>query len=228
MLNAAKSSTARVARSSFNSAFLQPRSCCRSSYSTTTSGTSSSSSSFQASPKIPFSQKFSRAVSFSFYSGIVLAGAGLSGLVVYYFVNDILLPTSDVQVYNRAFSIIEKDEEAVKMLGGGRITAYGETSDNKWARNRPVASRRGFDGRGREHLLMQFHAKGELAEGLVRLEMVQSDEKSVTGIGKFDFRYLVLEVPGYKRLYLIDNGNLQPKPKSGDTGFLGVKWGKKE
>lgn len=175
------------------------------------------------SDKIPISQRISRAATFSFYSVLVLTGVGLSGLVVYYFVNDILLPTSDVQVFNRAFSIVKKDPQAQKLLGSARLSAYGESSDNKWARSRPIASRRGFDQTGREHLIMQFHVKGEI-EGLVRLEMVKSNEKNHAGVGKFDFRYLLLEVPGTKRYYLIDN-TAKPKPKE-STGFLGVKWGK--
>jgi mitochondrial import inner membrane translocase subunit TIM21 len=176
------------------------------------------------SPKISIAQRLSLAASFSFYSVLVLGGIGLSGLVVYYFVSDILLPTSDVQVFNRAFSIIQKDPQAQKLLGSSKLSAYGESSDNKWARSRPIASRRGVDQTGREHLIMQFHVKGEI-EGLVRLEMIKSDEKNHAGIGKFDFRYLLLEVPGSKRYYLIDNTS-KPKPKDEHTGFLGVKWGK--
>ncbi|KAA8911611.1 hypothetical protein TRICI_003769 [Trichomonascus ciferrii] len=177
--------------------------------------------------KVPLWLRLKHSLSFSFYSVVVLAGFGLSGLVVYYFVSDILLPTSDVQVFNRAFGLIKQDEECQKRLGGSKIKAFGEKTDNKWARNRPIASRRGFDFAGREHLLMQFHVEGDLAEGLVRLEMVKSDEESRTGIGHFDFRYLVLEVPGYPRHYLIDNTpKTQKRTVSTNKGFLGVKWGK--
>jgi import inner membrane translocase subunit TIM21 len=128
-------------------------------------------------------------------------------------------------VFNRAFSIVKKDQKSINILGGGRLKAYGEQTDNKWARSRPIASRRGYDGLGREHLLMQFHVQGDLAEGLVRLEMVESEEKTKTGIGKYDFRYLVLEVPGQARHYIIDNSE-KPRKQSRNTGFLGVRWGK--
>uniref|UniRef100_A0A060T7W4 Mitochondrial import inner membrane translocase subunit Tim21 n=1 Tax=Blastobotrys adeninivorans TaxID=409370 RepID=A0A060T7W4_BLAAD len=184
-------------------------------------------SSRAADTKIPWSIRIKHATSFSFYSAIVLAGVGMSGLVIYYFISDILLPTSDVQVFNRAFHLVKEDEECLRRLGGNKLSAYGEQSGNKWARNRPIASRRGFDGAGREHLLMQFHVKGDLAEGLVRLEMVKSDKKGHGGIGQFDFRYLALEVPGYNRYYLIDNSPKLPKRQwTNNTGFLGVKWGK--
>lgn len=179
--------------------------------------------------KVPLWIRIKHSLSFSFYSLIVVGGLGLTGLVVYYFVSDILLPTSDVQVFNRAFHIIQKDEETQKRLGGSKIKAYGEKTDNKWARNRPIASRRGFDFAGREYLLMQFHVAGDLEEGLVRLEMAKSDEPNRAGAAQFDFRYLVLEVPGYQRHYLIDNTPKTPKRNfSTNKGFLGVKWGKKK
>lgn len=108
------------------------------------------------------------------------------------------------------------------------MQAHGEsTGSNKWARSRPVASRRGFDNYGREHLWMQFHVEGELIIGdqdaIVRLEMVRDPHGSNT----FEYRYLVLEAPHQPRLYLIDN-TPTPALKDKSTGFLGVKWGKKD
>lgn len=179
----------------------------------------------QQAPKLSLGLRIRRAASFTFYTGLVLGGIGLTGIVVYYFVKDVLLPTSDARVFNRALAIVRKDEKSANILGGGRLKAYGEQTDNKWARSRPIASRRGFDGHGREHLIMQFHVEGELASGLVRLEMIESEEKSKTGIGKYDFRYLVLEVPGHPRHYIIDNSE-KPRKKDTSAGFLGVRWGK--
>ena len=178
-------------------------------------------------PKISIFQRLQLAASFSFYSAIVLGGIGLLGLVIYYFVSEVLLPTSDVQLFNKTFSIIKKDPECQRILGT-RMQAHGEsTGSNKWARSRPVASRRGFDNYGREHLWMQFHVEGELITGdqdaIVRLEMVRDPHGSNT----FEYRYLVLEAPHQPRLYLIDN-TPTPALKDKSTGFLGVKWGKKD
>lgn len=171
-------------------------------------------------------QRISGAASFTFYSSLVLAGVGISGLVVYYFVCDILLPTSDVQIYKRAVSIIENDPNCQKALGGGRLSSYGENTENKWTRNRPIASRRGFDKYGREHVYMQFHVKGDAEEGLARLEMIENkQEHSPFKVGHFDFRYLVLETPS-QRLYVIEEDPQHSKPPK-KTGFLGVNWGPK-
>ncbi|ANB12719.1 Tim21p [Sugiyamaella lignohabitans] len=200
----------------------------RSILNTASSTASSSSSAKSKANTIPLTTRISSAFSFIFASGLVIGGIGLTGIVIYYFVNDILLPTSDVQIFNKAFSIIEKDPQCQKLLGGSKIKAYGEETSSKWGnRNRPIASRRGMDGRGLEHVLMHFHVKGDIAEGVARLEMIESGEKSSLGIGKFDFRYLVVEVPGSPRVYLIDNSN-KPKAKDPNAGFLGVRWGPKK
>lgn len=179
------------------------------------------------STKVPLYHKLKLAASFSFYTAVVLGGVGLFGLVVYYFVSEVLLPTSDVQLFNKTFSIIKKDPQCQKLLGT-KMKAHGEASGNKWSRSRPVASRRGFDNNGREHLWMQFHVEGDLIQdaengALVRLEMVRDPH----GSNAFEYRYLVLEVPHQPRLYLIDN-TPTPAIKNKNTGFLGVKWGKKD
>ena len=56
----------------------------------------------------------------------------------YLFVSEILLPSSDVALYNKTFSIIEKDPICLEVLGD-RIKAHGEEQSNKWARSRPIA-----------------------------------------------------------------------------------------
>jgi import inner membrane translocase subunit TIM21 len=183
-----------------------------------------------APPKISLLKRISLFTSFSFYSVVVLSGVGLLGLVIYYFVSELLLPTSDVQLFNKTFSIIKKDPECQRLIGA-KMQAHGETNEsgtsNKWARTRPLASKRGLDRYGREHVWLQFHVEGELLEpgtdALVRMEMIRDPHGSNT----FEYRYLVLELPNQPRVYLIDN-TPHPAVKAKSTGFLGVKWGKKE
>lgn len=176
-------------------------------------------------PNTSIVKKISSATTFAFYSGVILVGVGALGLVVYYFVSELLLPTSDVQLFNKTFSILKKDPQCQEILGG-KMQAHGETleSGSKWARTRPLAVNRGFDRHGREHVIMQFHVQSEKVEdALVRLEMVRDPY----GSNAFEYRYLVLEVPGESRIYLIDN-TPNPSVRAKNTGFLGVKWGKKQ
>ncbi|KAF5092999.1 hypothetical protein D0Z03_002599 [Geotrichum reessii] len=191
---------------------------------------SNNSSNTNSPPKISLLKRLSLFASFSFYTAVVLSGVGLFGLVVYYFVSELLLPTSDVQLFNKTFSIIKKDPECQRLIGT-KMQAHGETNEsgnnNKWARTRPLASKRGVDKYGREHVWLQFHIEGDLLEpgtdALVRMEMIRDPH----GSNAFEYRYLVLEVPNHPRIYLIDN-TPNPAAKAKSTGFLGVKWGKKE
>lgn len=157
-----------------------------------------------------------RAATFTFYSALVVGALGLTGVATYYFAQELLLPSSDVQIFQRAFHLIEQDAKTKELLGD-KLKAHGETTNNRWAHNRPIASRRGVDQHGREHVVMQFHVDGEKNTALARLELIDN-------AGKRDFRYLVLEIPHYGRHYLINE--TPTKPKRG--GLFGIRWGPKK
>nr|UJH94619.1 Tim21 [Starmerella bombicola] len=157
-----------------------------------------------------------RGASFGFYTAIVLGGLGIFGVTGYYLANELLLPSSDGQLFHKAFALIEKDEHTAQLLGT-RLKAHGETTNQRNVKTRPIASSRGVDRYGREHVLMQFHVDGERASGLARLDAVKDTS------GHIDFRYLVLEVPGEAKHFII---NKEVKPaRSG--GLFGIHWGPK-
>lgn len=157
-----------------------------------------------------------RAATFSFYSALVLGALGFTGVATYYFAQELLLPSSDVQVFQRAFHLIERDAKTKELLGE-KLKAHGEQTNNRWAHNRPIASRRSVDQYGREHVVMQFHVDGEKNTALARLELIDN-------AGKRDFRYLVLEIPGHGRHYLINETPSKPKGR----GLFGIQWGPKK
>ncbi|CAM9023004.1 unnamed protein product [Wickerhamomyces anomalus] len=201
-------------------------------YSSTTSSSSNGSSSSSSNPKsndknpkIPLWARVKTASTFAVATTVVLGAAGLAGLVIYLVVSEIVLPSGDTQVFNKAVSMIEKDEKCQELLQlekGKRLKAYGESSDNKWTRNRPIASTRRVDKTGKEHLFMRFHVESGSRHGAVQLETVQAD------VLHPEYSYIYLDVPGEKRYYVI----APPQPKllgsrDQNTGFLGVKWGPK-
>lgn len=194
--------------------------------STSSSSTSSNSSTSNKKPKIPLWARIKTASTFAVATTVVLGAAGLAGLVIYLVVSEIVLPSGDTQVFNKAVSLIEKDEKAQELLQlekGKRLKAYGESSDNKWTRNRPIASTRRVDKSGKEHLFMRFHVESGTKHGAVQLETIQAD------VLHPEYSYIYLDVPGEKRHYII----APPRPKllgsrDQNTGFLGVKWGPKK
>lgn len=211
---------------------VRPLTLQRARFSTTSrclnaTSTSSSSTTGSASkkPNIPLWIRIKTASTFAFATTVVLGATALAGLVIYLVVAEIVLPSGDTQVFNKAVGLIEKDikaQELLKMEPGARLKAYGESSDNKWTRNRPIASTRRVDKSGKEHLFMRFHVESKAKHGSVQLETVQAD------VLHPEYSYIYLDVPGEKRHYII----APPKPKllgsrDPNTGFLGVKWGPK-
>ena len=63
------------------------------------------------------------------------APQGAIGTFVYL---DIVSPDSTTNWVSRAHDRVKKDRRCVALLGGGRIKAYGEPTENRWARNRYV------------------------------------------------------------------------------------------
>lgn len=150
---------------------------------------------------------------FSFWVALIVGGIAITGMCTIYFIEDMLLPNSDVYIFQKAVGVIDKDERVHELLGE-KLKAHGEPGHSRWASTRPVAARRYIDTKGREHVLMQFHVDGNKAKGIARLELIEAD-------GEQHFRYLLLDVPGEPRYYLI---NEHPKSK-GKKGFLGIQWG---
>ncbi|QLQ81574.1 hypothetical protein HG537_0F03350 [Torulaspora globosa] len=158
---------------------------------------------------------------------LVIGAAGLSMVVIYLILSELLSPSGDTQIFNRSVSLIEKDETARALLqcndteeSKEKLKAYGEifTSD-KWTRNRPIVSTKKIDKNGKAHYFMRFHVESKKKRGLVHIEAVESDKNYQP-----DFKSMYLDVAGEQRYYLI-------KPQLGTVakpkGFLGVNWGPK-
>lgn len=165
--------------------------------------------------------------SFTASGTLVIGAAGLSVVVIYLILSELLSPSGDTQMFNRSVSLIEKDETARALLqcndtveSKERLKAYGEifTSD-RWTRNRPIVSTRKIDKNGKAHYFMRFHVESKKRRGLVHIEAVESDKNYQP-----DFKSMYLDVAGEQRYYLI-------KPQLGTVakpkGFLGVNWGPK-
>lgn len=173
--------------------------------------------------------RISRAFTFSLSSAIVLGATGVALLVVYLILTELFLPSGDTRTFNKAVKLVEKNEEAQKALQfakGYRLKAYGEVASDHWVRNRPVQSTRSKGKDGRDHLAMRFHVESDAGKhGTVTLEQVD------TSYWSSEFSYIALDVPGFKRIYIIEP-KFQPKnyvPKlNGSDGFLGLKWGPKK
>lgn len=175
--------------------------------------------------------RISRIFTFSVSSVLVLGALAVSGLVVYLILSELFLPSGDTKTFNKAVKLIEKNEEAQRLLAfepGHRLKAYGEVAGDQWVRNRPVQSVRQRGQDGKDRLVMRFHVESTSGRhGSVVLEQID------TSFWLSEFAYIALDIPGQKRIYIVGpkfaSKNYVPNGGVGSgSGFLGLKWGPKK
>ena len=164
-------------------------------------------------------EKAARTTQQTFNLGIVLAGAVGTLLVVYFLYQEVFAPDSKTRFFNQAVTKVRGDTRALDLLGSGKtIRAFGEPSQSRWTRNRPLASSLTTDNAGQEHFRMHFNVEGSARSGVVSLHMVRGP-----GDAQYQYRFLVLDVPGQSRLYLEKADGDGSKKRNGFR-MLGVQW----
>ena len=141
------------------------------------------------------------------------------GLVAYFLYKEVFASDSKTTHFNKAVDRIRADPRALELLGSRKtIKAYGEPTNNKWARARPLVSSTLMDTTGIEHFRMHFNVEGSERKGVVSLHMVKGP-----GHPEYEYRFLALDVPGYARHYL-ENANASKGKKPAGFRMLGIQW----
>jgi len=164
-------------------------------------------------------EKVVRSTQQSFNFAIIVVGMIATGGVAWFLYQEVFSTDSKTYHFNEAHARIKADPRCVEVLGDAKkIKAFGESTWNKWTRNRHIASRTERDGLGTEHLIMHFNVEGPTGKGVVRLHMTKEKDQP-----KFEYKYLALDVKGHQRIYLEnrDAGDVDGR-KSGR--MFGVKW----
>ncbi|KAB8270672.1 hypothetical protein BDV24DRAFT_88300 [Aspergillus arachidicola] len=163
-------------------------------------------------------EKVARATQQSFNFVIILAGAALTGGVFYLLYSEVFSPNSRTWQYEKAVERILDDSRCTDILGDRReIKAYGESTSNKWARNRPIATTIEKDRLGREHLRMNFHVEGPRNQGVVHVHMIKPLDKN-----EWEYQLLALDVKGHSRVIL---EQAREKPGVGQAlKIFGIQW----
>lgn len=172
--------------------------------------------------KIPLWAKVKTAGTFLGASTLVVGGLGVTGFVLYLVAAEVFFPSGETQVFNRAVSLVEKDEPSRALLQlqpGERLKAYGEDVGDRWTRNRPVLLLRVPGPDGKTHMLMRFHVESKAnVHGTVVLESIEDS------IVDARYHYVALDVPGNRRHYIV-------APPAGSaarhrsSSIFDLKWG---
>jgi len=174
--------------------------------------------------RIPWSElstgeKLARSTQQSFNFAVILIGMIATGGVGWFLYQEVFSMDSKTHHFNEAHARVKKDNRCVELLGDPKkIRAYGESTWNRWTRNRRIASTLTKDKTGTEHLYMHFNVEGPLGKGVVRLHMTKAPERK-----KFEYRYLALDVPGHQRIYL-ENADAEQRDNKKGGKMFGVRW----
>lgn len=136
----------------------------------------------------------------------------------YFLFQDVLSPSSKTAQFNRATNRVLQSTECTKLLGpSSQITAHGENSWSRWARNRFIASTTETDKWGTEHLRFKFYVEGPLNQGVVHVHLTKRPSQS-----EYEYALLAVDVKGHHRVFLEnadDKKNSKVAPK-----FFGARW----
>nr|POF00975.1 mitochondrial import inner membrane translocase subunit tim21 [Quercus suber] len=155
--------------------------------------------------------------------GLVLLGLGLTGAVATVLWLEVFSTDSKTAIFNKAADRVRKDQTCLELLAGEGlhnkrdISAHGEPSWSRWARNRTIASKVEKDRAGVEHLHMHFYVEGPIASGTVNVHMTRAPGES-----DFEYKMLALDVAGKQRHYLVNTDGILGQRKSGK--MFGVRW----
>ena len=123
-------------------------------------------------------------------------------LVSYFLYQELFAPDSKTRQFNKAVDRIKADSRCTDLLGDPRqIKAYGEPTDNKWARARPLAANTHVDYRGIEHFRMHFHVEGPENVGVVTIYMTKRPTES-----ELQYENFSLSVKGHQPVVLEEAG----------------------
>lgn len=168
--------------------------------------------------------KINRAFTWSALTVLVVGGVGISALVVSLIFSELFLPLGDTKTFNKAVRLVEADPKVQKVFeieAGQRLKAHGDVTAGKWVRNRPPQAVKMMGKDGVERLFMKFVVElpknGKV--GTVTLEQFDKTWWSS------DFAYVALDVPGFKRHWVVEPA--YKKKELLGSGFLGLNWGPK-
>lgn len=130
------------------------------------------------------------------YTLVIIAALGFAAAVLYAALSELVFSPKEYTCYSNALKRIEDDPRVTIRLGTP-LSAYGTESRNRSARQR-IPHRMYNDEEGREHVQLQFHAKGPSGRATVHADMYQED-----GSWKYHYLYLNVESPLQQQVVLI-------------------------
>ncbi|RVE58873.1 hypothetical protein OJAV_G00198490 [Oryzias javanicus] len=152
------------------------------------------------SPKASSAQKVKDAGRDFTYLIVVLIGLGVTGGLLYVVFQELFSSTSPNKVYSRAFDKVKSHPEVIGAFGEP-IKCYGETTRRG---RRQQVSHAEYVKDGLKHMRLKFYIEGS-EPGLKGT--VHSESKENLETGKYEFRYVFVEIDTYPRRTIVVEDN---------------------
>lgn len=152
------------------------------------------------SPKPSTAQKVKEAGRDFTYLIVVLVGLGVTGGLLYVVFQELFSSSSPNKIYGKAFNKVKIDTEVIGAFGEP-IKGYGETT--RRGRRQQVRHME-YIKDGLKHMHLKFYIEGSEPglKGIVHSESIENPET-----GKYEFRYIFVEVDTYPRRTIIIEDN---------------------
>ncbi|XP_077365167.1 mitochondrial import inner membrane translocase subunit Tim21 [Festucalex cinctus] len=152
------------------------------------------------SPKPSATRKVKEAGRDFTYLIIVLVGLGVTGGLLYVVFQELFSSSSPNKVYGKAFNIVKLDPEVIGAFGEP-IKCYGETTRRG---RRQQISHMEYRKDGLKHMRLKFYIEGS-EPGLKGT--VHSESKENPETGKYEFRYIFVDIDTYPKRTIIVEDN---------------------
>ncbi|XP_029954870.1 mitochondrial import inner membrane translocase subunit Tim21 [Salarias fasciatus] len=151
-------------------------------------------------PKLSTAQKVKEAGRDFTYLIVVLVGFGVTGALLYVVFQELFSSTSPNKVYGKAFDKVKSHPEVIGAFGEP-LKCYGETTRRG---RRQQVSHLEYLKDGLKHMRLKFYIEGS-EPGLKGI--VHSESKENPETGKYEFRYIVVEMDTYPRRTIVVEDN---------------------
>ncbi|XP_022122235.2 mitochondrial import inner membrane translocase subunit Tim21 [Pieris rapae] len=148
----------------------------------------------------PIGEKVKEATKTASYTGIILAGVGITGVIFYYVFRELFSSNSSNSIYSVALEKCKSDPRVEDALGAP-IKGYGEETTR---RRRTHVSHAVYEKNGVKHMRMRFYIKGVRNKAIVELDMKQNE------YGNYLCRYLLVQLDDYSgKTFIIEDNRAE-------------------
>ncbi|KAI5632169.1 TIM21 domain-containing protein [Phthorimaea operculella] len=148
----------------------------------------------------PLGEKVKEATKTVSYTGVILLGLGVTGVIFFYVFRELFSSNSANSIYSEALEKCKNDPRVEDALGAP-IKGYGEETTR---RRRTHVSHAVYEKDGVKHMRMRFYIKGIRNKGIVELDMKQNE------YGNYMCRYLLVQLDDYSgRTFIIEDNRAE-------------------